>query len=82
MHRRFRAHLAEHPGKGWALQGLRQALAAQGKQAEAISSGLGLQLRRRKNEVSTDCTSLPAIRYTMYRLTFALAPFSCPSCSL
>jgi hypothetical protein len=31
----FRAHLAEHPGNGWALQGLRQALAAQGKQAEA-----------------------------------------------
>ncbi|MGO4478191.1 hypothetical protein AB4Z32_18255 [Massilia sp. 2TAF26] len=31
----FRAHLAEHPGNGWALQGLRQALAAQGKQSEA-----------------------------------------------
>jgi len=31
----FRAHLAEHPRNGWALQGLRQALAAQGKQAEA-----------------------------------------------
>jgi hypothetical protein len=31
----FRAHLAAHPGNGWALQGLRQALAAQGKQAEA-----------------------------------------------
>jgi hypothetical protein len=31
----FRAHLTEHPGNGWALQGLRQALAAQGKQAEA-----------------------------------------------
>jgi hypothetical protein len=31
----FRTHLAEHPGNGWALQGLRQALAAQGKQAEA-----------------------------------------------
>jgi hypothetical protein len=31
----FRAHLAEHPGNGWALQGLRQALAAQGKEAEA-----------------------------------------------
>jgi hypothetical protein len=54
MHRRFRAHLAEHPGNGWALQGLRQALAAQCKQAEAISSGLALQLRQRKHEVSTD----------------------------
>lgn len=31
----FRTHLAEHPGNGWALQGLRQALAAQGKQTEA-----------------------------------------------
>lgn len=31
----FRANLAEHPGNGWALHGLRQALAAQGKQAEA-----------------------------------------------
>ncbi|MFC5547127.1 hypothetical protein [Massilia aerilata] len=34
----FRAHLAEHPGNGWALQGLRKALAAQGKQAEAKST--------------------------------------------
>lgn len=31
----FRAHLADHPGNGWALQGLRQALAGQGKQVEA-----------------------------------------------
>ncbi|CAH0194280.1 hypothetical protein SRABI118_01577 [Massilia sp. Bi118] len=31
----FREHLAEHPGNDWALQGLRQALSAQGKQAEA-----------------------------------------------
>jgi hypothetical protein len=39
----FRAHLAEHPGNGWALQGLRQALAAQGKQAEAQATGRELE---------------------------------------
>jgi TolA-binding protein len=39
----FRAHLAEHPGNGWALHGLRQALAAQGKQAEAQATGRELE---------------------------------------
>jgi hypothetical protein len=39
----FREHLAEHPGNGWALQGLRQALAAQGKQAEAQDIGRELE---------------------------------------
>jgi len=31
----LRAHLAEHPGNGWALQGSRQALAAQDQEAAA-----------------------------------------------
>jgi len=35
----FRAHLVKYPGNGWALQGLQQALAAQGKQAEAQTTG-------------------------------------------
>jgi tetratricopeptide (TPR) repeat protein len=39
----FRAHLAEHPGNGWALQGLRQALAAQGRQAEAQAADRELE---------------------------------------
>jgi hypothetical protein len=39
----FRAHLAEHPGNGWALQGLRQALAAQGKQADAQATARELE---------------------------------------
>ena len=31
----YRQALADHPGSGWALRGLLQALRAQGKQAEA-----------------------------------------------
>lgn len=39
----FRAHLVKYPGNGWALQGLQQALAAQGKQAEAQTTGRELE---------------------------------------
>lgn len=36
--RSFRAELARHPGSGWALRGLGQALAAQGREGEARSA--------------------------------------------
>ena len=39
----FRDDLAAHPGSGWALQGLRQALAAQGRQAEAQATARELE---------------------------------------
>jgi hypothetical protein len=51
----FRAHLAQHPGNGWALQGLRQALAAQGKQADA--QAIERELERNWNQADSGLRS-------------------------
>jgi hypothetical protein len=59
----YRADLARHPNNGWSLLGLRNALEAQGRSAEAVevAAQLAKAWRRADVQPSTSCYCASAV---------------------